>query len=212
MRQKLPKLLAFAVVGVSALPVIANAADQSYNQMPAGIYDVDKTHASVVWKVNHLGLSDYVARFTSVDATLDFNPTSPEKSTISVRIDPTSLKTDYPYPEEENFDEVLSKGEGWFNSVKFPQIAFESRSIEKTSDNEGIMTGDLTFLGVTKPVRLNVVFNGAFLKKPFTGVPALGFSATGTIKRSDFGMDTYVPNIGDDVKIEIEAEFVKSEA
>ncbi len=212
MRRRLPRLLAFAVIGVSALPTFAQGADKSYEQMPAGVYNIDKTHASVVWKVDHLGLSDYTARFTSVDATLNFDPKTPENSTVRVLIDPNSLRTDYPYPEKENFDEKLSKGEAWFNSGKFPEIVFVSRSIEKTGDYDGVMTGDLTFLGVTKSVQLNVTFNGSFLKKPFSGAPVLGFSATGMIKRSEFGMGTYVPNIGDDVTIEIEAEFTQEPA
>ncbi len=210
MKRTLPKLLALAIIGSTSIPAISVAADKTYDQMPAGIYNIDKTHASVVWKVNHLGLSDYVARFTSVDAVLDFNPKSPEKSSVTVRIDPKSLRTDYPYPDKEDFDGKLSTGEGWFNSEKFPEISFKSVSIERTGDCTGIMKGDLTFLGVTKSVDLNVTFNGSFLKKPFSGMPALGFSATGVIKRSEFGMATYVPNIGDEVAIEIEAEFTQS--
>ncbi len=210
MKRNLSKFLTLAVLGASILPT-ASFAQDSYSEMPAGVYNVDKTHVSVVWKVDHLGLSNYVARFTNIDATLDFNPSAPEKSTVSVRIDPNSLRTDYPYPEKEDFDTKLSTSKDWMNSAEFPEILFQSRTIERTGDKTGVMTGDLTFLGVTKSINLDVVFNGAFLKKPFTGTPILGFSAKGSIKRSDFGMGTYVPNIGDEVAIEIEAEFNKAQ-
>ncbi|MGH1403048.1 MAG: YceI family protein [Alphaproteobacteria bacterium] len=210
MKRSLSKFLAFAVLGTAIVPTASFALDP-YNEMPAGAYEIDKTHASLVWKVDHLGLSDYVARFTNIDATLDFDPSAPEKSTISVRIDPNSLRTDYPYPEEEDFDEKLSQGKDWMNSGEFPVILFESRSVERTGDKTGVMIGDLTFLGMTKSVSLDVEFNGAFLKKPFSGTPILGFSATGKIKRSEFGMGAYIPNIGDEVTIEIEAEFNKAQ-
>ena len=81
-----------------------------------------------------------------------------------------------------------------------------------TGDNTAIMTGDLTFLGATHPMSLNVTFNGAMKKQPFSKKPTLGFSASGSLQRSDWGMGTYTPNIGDQVMLLIEAEFAKGEA
>jgi polyisoprenoid-binding protein YceI len=80
-----------------------------------------------------------------------------------------------------------------------------------SGEKTAIMTGDLTFLGVSKAITLNVVFNGAMLRQPFSGKPTMGFSATTSLNRSDFGMTKYVPNIGDKVDVIIEGEFVYSD-
>ena len=180
-----------------------------YQDMPAGVYQLDKTHASLTWKVSHLGLSNYTARFTRFDAEVDFKPQAPENSKVTVTIDPTSIKTDYPYPEEKDFDKKLVEKAEWFNAAKFPEIKFTSSRIEMTGENTAVMTGNLTFLGVTKPVSFNVTFNGAMEQQPFSQKPTLGFSATGSLKRSEWGMATYVPNIGDEVMLLIEVEFAK---
>lgn len=176
-------------------------------QMPAGVYLSDQSHTSVTFRVSHLGLSNYTARFAKADASLDFNPADPLKSTLTATIDPASVRTDYPNPQEKDFDKKLAQDEAWFNAAKFPAITFKSTALEKTGDKTGRMTGDLTFLGVTKPVTLDVTFNGAYDKAPFSEEPALGFSARTALKRSDFGMDTYVPQIGDDVEVVIETEM-----
>lgn len=196
---------------LALMPVAAKAAMTPVATMPAGAYTLDKTHSSLVWKVNHLGLSNYTARFTKIDAMLNFDPKDPTKSTLVATIDPTSVKTDYPYPEKKNFDAELTKGKEWFNTKQFPKITFKSTKIEKTSDTTGKIYGELTFLGVTKPLVLDATFNGAYAKKPFAPNDAagLGFSATGIIKRSLWGLGTYVPAVGDDVTIQLETEFHK---
>lgn len=187
----------------------AKAADTPYSEMPSGVYNLDETHAQLVWRVSHLGLSNYTARFTSFDADLTFDPENPVKSKLTVTVDPTSITTDYPYPEKKDFDAKLVNGKEWFNAGEFAQIKFESKEIEITDKNTGKMTGHLTFLGVTKPLTLDVTFNGAMANQPFSNKPTLGFSATGSMKRSDWGMETYVPSIGDEVQLLIEAEFTK---
>jgi polyisoprenoid-binding protein YceI len=199
--------LAFLLV-IFALPLQAKAQEASELEgMPSGLYELDKNHASMIWKVSHLGLSNYTARFTSFDIDIDFNALDPAASRVRATIDPTSVETDFPEPEKKDFDKELAMKESWFNAEQFPQISFMSTSVEKTGDNTGKVTGDLTFLGVTKPVTLDVVFNKAIGNHPFANKPALGFSATTTIKRSDFGLTTYIPQIGDEVEVIIEAEF-----
>lgn len=182
-------------------------ASTPYAEMPAGAYQLDKRHAQLHWRVSHLGLSNYTARFTDFDATLTYDPKNPEKSTLTATVNPLSLETDYPTPEETDFDKKLSEGKDWFNGTKFPVITFKSTKLTKIDDKKGTLTGDLTFLGVTKPMTLDVTFNGAMAKQPFSKKPTLGFSAVGKIKRSDWGMTQYVPNIGDEVELLIEAEF-----
>lgn len=179
-------------------------------QMPAGDYKLDLSHASIVWKVSHLGLSDYVARFTDFDATLTYDPETPTNSKLVATIDPTSVATAYPHPEKKDFDKKLVEGEGWFNALQFPEITYISERIEMTGDTTARVYGTMNMLGVEKPLALDVEFNAAMEAQPFSGKPTMGFSATTVVERSGWGMDTYVPNIGNDVAVMIEAEMFKA--
>lgn len=176
-------------------------------EAPAGTYTIDPTHASLTWKVNHLGLSNYTARFTKIDATLQFDPEHPELTTVKAVVNPTSLETDYPNPQKTDFDKELSTGDKWFNAMKFPAITFTSTKVERMGDNKAKLHGDLNLLGVSKPIVLDVTYNGSMKEHPYSKSGALGFSATGTIKRSEFGMKEGIPHVGDEVAIAIEAEF-----
>tara|TARA_Y100000389_G_scaffold9720_1_gene9084 strand:- start:16413 stop:17036 length:624 start_codon:yes stop_codon:yes gene_type:complete len=178
----------------------------SYKDLPSGTYQLDKTHASIVWQVSHLGLSDYTVRFSDFDAKIEFDAKNPTKSQVTAEINTFSIKTEYPYPEKKDFDKKL-QGNDWFNSDEFPKITFKSKEVKLIDDKNGIMLGDLTFLGVTKEIKMNVIFNGAMKRQPFTKKPTLGFKATSYISRSDWGMDIYIPNIADQVKITFDGEF-----
>lgn len=197
---------------------LATACAQASPPVPAvPTYKVEPTHASLTWKVNHQGLSLYTARFTQFDATLTFDPANPAASTLSATVNPLSVRTDYsgdfkathansPYA---SWDEALARDPKWFNADAHPAITFNGTGITVTGENTGTVTGDLTFLGVTKPVTLNVRFNG---EKEFpwnNGAKSIGFSATGTIKRSEFGMATMLGGLGDDVEIALEVEFLQ---
>ncbi|MDX2258258.1 MAG: YceI family protein [Hyphomicrobiaceae bacterium] len=190
-----------------ALVAAVPAASAAEVDIPAGTYKLDPTHASLTWKVSHLGLSNYTARFAKFDATLAFDPKKPAEAKLSVSVDPASIRTDYPFPEQENFDKKLAEGEDWLNAKAHPAITFTSTKVEMTGDKAAKVTGDLTFLGVTKPVTLDVTLFGATKEHPFTKKAAVGFSAKGSLKRSEFGMAKYVPMIGDEVALQIEAEF-----
>ncbi len=207
------KHLIMALIGALVLGGAAPAetAKIDLEGMPSGHYQMDKRHASIVWRVSHFGLSHYPARFTRFDVDLNFDAKNPQNSTLAVSIDPMSIHTEFPAPEEEDFDAVLGSDEKWFNGGTFKTITFKSTSITLTGPNKGTVTGDLTLLGVTKPVTLDVTLNGVYKSHPMAGVPALGFSARTTVKRSDFGMSTFVPYVGDDVDVIIEAEFRKDE-
>lgn len=205
------KIRHWVLLTVLVLPVtaMAESATQEYTKLPSGIYKIDPAHTSVTWRVSHLGLSNYTARFAKIDGQLNFDAQQLEKSILTASVDPLSIRTDFPAPDKKDFDAVLAKDEAWFNGEKFPAITFVSNAIERIGTNQGIVSGDLTLLGVTKPVSMRVTFNGAYAEKPFSApvVAALGFSGTMTIKRSDWGFNTYVPMIGDEVAIQIEAEF-----
>ena len=184
-------------------------AKSPFSDMPNGNYQVDLTHASIVWKVSHLGLSDYVARFADFDASIDFDANDVSKSSVTATINPMSIQTAYPNAEKNDFDNTLATDRGWFNAGEFAAITFNSTSIEMTGEKTAEMVGELTFLGFSKPVTMDVVFNGAMQRQPFSGKPTLGFSATTVIKRSDWGMTKYVPQVGDSVTVMIEGEFAK---
>ena len=182
---------------------------------PAGTYTLDPTHASLVWTVNHFGLSNYTARFTKFDATLEFNPDDASATSLTVTIDPTSVETDYPGDFKathadspyDTFDDEIAQDAGYFNAGEYPEITFTSTEITQTGPSTGTVTGDLTFLGVTKPVTLDVTYNGTATFPWAPEQPKIGFSATGSFNRSAFGLEKLVPNVGDEVNLTIETEF-----
>ena len=167
-----------------------------------GNYTLDPTHASVVWSLSHVGLSNYTARFDKISGQLDFDAENPTRSQLDVRIDPASVSTGLP-----DFDTELSEDSKYFDSGTYPEIRFTSDTITQTSDVQGRITGLLTLKGVTKPVTLDVTYNGAGSSFGHPG-KTLGFSARGTFLRSDFNMG-HLTNfgIGDEVSLRIEAEF-----
>jgi polyisoprenoid-binding protein YceI len=178
-------------------------------QMPSGLYKLDKTHASLTWKVKHLGLSNYTARFTQFDAHINMDVKNPSKSNLNVTVCVMCLATDFPFVSEIDFDQVLASGKEWFNGERYPEISFNSKIIEITGKNTARIHGELTMLGKTKPLSLNVALNGSYKKKFLTNVPVLGFSATATLNRSDWGLTTLIPIVSDKVDIIIEVEFDK---
>ncbi|RJF87959.1 polyisoprenoid-binding protein [Oleomonas cavernae] len=205
------KKAAFLAAALFLAPLTAVAQDMTPPAaMPAGTYKVDPTHASLIFKINHFGLSNYAARFKSFDAAIEFDPKDVTKSKVTAKIKVPSLETDFPNPEKLDFNKELSGEEKWLNDGKFPTIGFVSTRLELTGATTGKMHGDLTMLGVTKPVVLDVTFNGGYAKHPVSGQPIMGFSATGSLKRSDWGLTTFLPALGDEVSFAIEAEFPKA--
>lgn len=205
------RTLLTSLITASALTMATPILAEDYEKIEAakGLYVVEKTHASLTWKVSHMGLSYYTARFTKFDAELDFDPANPEKSTLTATIDPTSIETDYRDPKgEKDFNAVLVNDKGWFNAGEHPEITFTSTEIIRHDENTGVVTGNLEFLGQSHPVSLDVTFNKAMIN-PFTSKRMLGFSASGTLDRTQWGMTKYTPNIGADVQILIEVEFEK---
>jgi len=176
----------------------------SVSAQAADSYTIDKSHTNILFFINHLGFSDMIGRFDDYDATLVIDEQNPEKSSVDVVIRPTGINT----PSAE-LNKHLQAAD-WFNTAKFPDIHFASRSVVKTGENTADVTGDLTMLGVTKPVTLKVKLNKADYFQMADAWIA-GFYTEVSIKRSDFGMTNYVPMVGDDVKIIISTEFQNKE-
>ena len=118
----------------------------------------------------------------------------------------------YPHPALRHKSKPLRRVDGelkssdWFDAAKYPEILFTANKITQTGKNTAIVTGDLVFHGVTKPVTLKVKFNAAGINSLDHKYTA-GFEVSGKIKRSDFGVKTYLPLIGDDVSLIISAAF-----
>ena len=188
--------------------------------VPAGAYAADPTHASLTFKVQHLGLGYYSMKFRSFDATVDFNPADIAASKVTATLRPSDLIVGYPadyvanHPASKftSWEDDLANSTNFLDAGQFPAITFVSTSVAPSGERSAKVTGDLTLKGVTKPVTLDVVFTGEAAAHPFTGAPAVGFSATGSFKRSDFGLNYLVPNIGDDVQVQIDADFVQTPA
>lgn len=168
----------------------------------AGNYVLDPAHASVVWSISHVGISNYTARFNAISGTLSFDPLSPENSRVDITIDPASVSTG-----DAEFDETIGMGGSYFAAGKYPEIRFVSTDIKITGENTGIITGDLTFRGKTLSLILDTVFNGAGKSFGHSG-KTLGFSGTGSFLRSDFGLTSLSGfGIGDEITLRIETEF-----
>jgi polyisoprenoid-binding protein YceI len=202
--------LAALTVALAAGPGLSQGAPSAAAGPPAGQYHLDKAHTSVTFRVVHLGFSHYTARFSRVDGTLAFDPAHPEAMHVEATIDPTSLALNA--PPAGFLDELM--GAGWFDAGKFPQMTFRSTRVALAGPHAAKVTGDLTLHGVTRPVVLDVTYNGGYPPMSFDpGGARIGFSAHGVLKRSAFGISAGIPQPGstigvsDDVDIAIETEF-----
>lgn len=190
-------LLAF--VGLSAGSALA---EEAPFLAPSGEYTSEDTHRYITFSYWHQGLSRPHVRWRDWDATLSWDADNPANSSVSVVIDATSVDTGV-----DIFDEHI-QGDNFFDTENHPEITFVSTGAEQIEEGEGEITGDLTIKGVTKPVTLSVVYNTS-VDDTRNSLHKIGFSATASVKRSDFDMGAYVPMVGDDIDIVIEAEFMK---
>lgn len=165
----------------------------------------DPAHTQVMFSVSHLGYSFSHGRFTKFSGGFAFDEAQPEKSVADMTIETNSLVMD-----SEAWEKHL-KNEDFFNVEKFPTMAFKTTKVVKTGDKTAQVTGDFTLLGVTKPITLEVTLNNSGIH-PYSKSYAAGFSATGTIKRSDFGMEYGLPGVGDDVSLNIQVEGIRQDA
>lgn len=193
------KLIAAAIVAGALFTLAAPA----YAAKPDA-YTFDKVHTQIFFSVSHLGFSFSTGSFTGFDGGFTFSTEKPEQSSVNVTIDASSLSL-----HDAKWEEHV-KSADFLNVAEHPSISFKSTKVEKTGDNTGRITGDLTLLGVTKPVTLEVVFNKAAIH-PYSKQFVAGFSATAALMRSDFGMDYGLPGIGDEVNISIEVEGIRTE-
>ena len=165
----------------------------------AADYTIDPTHSHILFTIDHLGFAKIVGLFSDFSGTLSFDSNNVSASKLAVTVKTESLQTQFAARDKD------LKGADWFNVTEFPEMTYVGTEFVKKDEHTGTITGNLTLHGVTKPVTLNVVLNKVG-QNPLDKINSAGFSARGTLKRSDFGMKTFLGPIGDDVDLIIEIE------
>ncbi|MCJ2184996.1 YceI family protein [Novosphingobium sp. 1949] len=195
-------LISAALVGAPTA-LLAQGADPAPAAAQAGSYTVEPGHTRVGFSVMHFGFTEYYGEFSGVSGTLSLDPKKVEDARLSVSIPVASIDT-----TNDTLDGEL-RDPTWFDAAKYPKITFVSTKVTRTGDRTADITGNLTFHGVTKPVTLHASYNAGGVN-PMDKAYTLGFNATGTIQRSDFGVTKYVPVVGDTVTLRISAAFEKA--
>ena len=170
--------------------------------IPSGTYAVDKSHSYVVFSYLHQDLSYPLLRVTDIDGELELDSQSMENSKVSIAIAVDSIRTNLDY-----FDDELASRK-FFHAEKYSHITFSTHSYKPLNESLGDLTGFVTIRGVTKPIVLTVTINAA-MDHPMLNVPVIGFSASGSLNRSDFDLDRFIPAISDQIDVRIEAEFLR---
>ncbi|WP_395376295.1 YceI family protein [Marinicella sp. W31] len=170
--------------------------------LKAGEYALDSTHASLTFKVKHLDLSWYVGRFNTFDASLQFNPQALEDTKLEAIVEMASIDSN-----DSKLEETL-RGGSWFDVEQYPQAYFSTQSVDVLDDDSFIFTGLLDWRGQTHPVQLKAVFLGG-ANNMLTGKYTVGFTASGELDRTLFGVDQYTGLVGETIYLSVEAEFQK---
>jgi polyisoprenoid-binding protein YceI len=179
----------------------ADPTSRDPGKVPAGAYALDPRHASLVIRVPHMGgFSRYTMRFNKLSGDFTYDPGSWQGTKVAITVDPKSIDT-----EDNVFNKTVA---GYFEPDRYPVIQFTSTGLTSSAEGKGQLTGELNFHGVTKPVTLDVEFNGVGPGLLGAGT-RVGFSGKGQIKRSEFGVTGGRPFAGDTVDLEFEVEFVK---
>jgi len=203
--QAKPLILAFLVAAASAGLVSAQTAAPANvdpSVVTAGRYIVEPLHTRVQFTVSHMGFTDCYGDLTGASGALKLDPKNVGATALDISIPTASVST-----TSAKLDGELRSAQ-WFDADRFPTIRFVSTKVVRNGERDAKITGNLTFHGVTRPVTLKANFNGVGtnpLDKSYT----IGFNATTTLKRSDFGVKTYVPLIGDSTELRISAAFVR---
>lgn len=177
---------------------------------PAGQYQIDKAHASLLMRANHMGFSTYTTRFSRYESELSFDPNDIPGSTLVTTIDASSFEMD----AAPQFCLDIMKGPQFLEVAKFPTIVYRSKTVRMTGPKAFEIDGTLTLHGVTRPLILTGTYNGGYPGMPKMDPHArIGFSAHGAFKRSEFGLVADLPppgttmGVGDLVDVSIEAEY-----
>lgn len=200
--------LAIGAISISActpLRVVTQTVTADEAQVPVGDYAMDADHWSITFDVEHLKYSRFVMRFDRAHGTLEWKQGGLAASTVDVSVDAASVDTKVPLLDK------MVKGPDMFDATTYPTIHFVGKRFVRTGAKQGQLEGELTIREVTRPVTLEVTFNG-YGRNPLTKADALGFSAHGSFNRAQFGLATWYPAVGNDVHVRVEAEFERPPA
>jgi len=198
----LPAILLTGLAGA----LIAQPGKPDPAAITGGAYTVDAEHTLVKWTVDHLGFTPYFGIFGSVTGTLQFDPANPGAAKVDVTIPVSKVTT----ASAGLTAHLLKPAEGGKPADFFGASPADARFVStavQVNGQDAKITGDFTLNGVTKPVTLDAKFYGAGMG--MGNKENVGFTATGSIKRSEFGMNFLAPMVSDEVKLEIVAAFVK---
>lgn len=162
-------------------------------------YVLDPSHSQIVFSYNHLGFSTTTGMFSGFEGTIDMDADDIAASSVNVSFPAESLITGWPAREQHFLSEEF------FDAETSPVVTFASTSVEVTGEKTGLITGDLTMNGITKPVVLDATLN-QLGDHPMANLPWAGFDATATLLRSDFDMGAFAPFVGDEIEIFISIE------
>jgi len=193
-------LVLIGLTGCARLASVVYPVNEDAFKVQSGDYVVDPSHATVIFGINHLGFSTFYGRFETISGRLAFNAKDPASSSVAIEIDTASISTN-----SGPLDEEL-RASAMFDSENVPTASYVSTGITITGDKTGTLDGLLTIKEVTRPVQLLVTFGGSGTH-PISGKKTVGFNAEGRFKRSEFGLDSWLPIVGDEVNLIIEAEF-----
>jgi polyisoprenoid-binding protein YceI len=171
----------------------------------ATTYTLESDYTQGVFRWNHLGFSSPAAQFAQGAGTLDFDQADPTKSSVSVSIPLGSLYTGVAALDDD------FRSTDFFDTARFPTATFKSTKVEKLAADQLRVTGDLNLHGVTKPVILDVMVVKVGTN-PRSNLPTIGFDAKTSLKRSDFGLGKYVPQVGDEIQMHIISQAVEAKA
>jgi len=187
---------------LASTSLVASAKDLS--AVPGGSYADDPTHSYITFSYNHLGLSNPTLTFDKFAVDMNLDNADPTQSTVSVTIDANSV-----IAGSDIWKEHIT-GADFFDTGAHPEITFVSTSIESAGDGAYKVMGDLSIKETSVPVALNVAINAA-QDHPMSGKPVVGLDASGSVMRSEFGMDKALPFVSDEIQINISTELVKAE-
>ncbi|WP_297767861.1 YceI family protein [uncultured Roseovarius sp.] len=163
-------------------------------------YELDPSHSQVLFSYNHLGFSTTHGMFSGFEGEIMFDAEDPANSSVDVSMPVMSMFTGWE-KREEHF-----MSDDFFGASEGDMVSFTSTAIEVTGDNTALITGDLSMNGVTKSVVLDTTLNQKAEAHPMNNRPWLGFDATTTLLRSDFGVDKFAPYVSDEVEVQISIE------
>lgn len=174
----------------------------------AGAYSLDLRHTSVIWRVRHQNMSMFTGRIDAIGGALTLDPAAPEKSALTVTIDANSVDSGLKGEKDAGFNAQIADVLG---AKKTPRIAFVSRAVARTGPRTGLVSGELTMNGVTKPATFETTFENYVSRTVLEPRPTIAFGARAVIKRSDWGASNAVFSLfaGDEVEIIVETELIK---